>query len=120
MIAFCNRSLVDINDDFLIPFDAAKNDDANFFGTYRDNYTLFRQSDFIVRLLDGTIFTGVAPTSANAYNRDPRMKHLLTCSQDTTNGNGGFRGVAPATGDPNSGSTTGPNALKRIPGLMAG
>lgn len=117
VIAYCNRSLVDINDDFLIPFDAAKNDDANFFGTYRDNLTLFRQSDFIVRLLDGTIFTGVTPTSATAYNRDPRMKHLLTCSQDTANGNGGFRGVAPATGDPNSGSTTGPNALKRIPVL---
>ena len=121
VIAFCNRSMVDINDDFLIPFDAVKNDDANFFGTYRDNLTLFRQSDFIVRLLDGTTLAGVNPTSATAYNRDPRMKHLLTCSQDTLmqvgGGNGGFRGVAPATGDPNSASTTGPNALKRIPVL---
>jgi hypothetical protein len=115
VIAFCDRSMVDVNDDFLIPFDAVKNDDANFFGTFRDNLTLFRQSDFIVRLLDGTVLTGVTPTSATAYNRDPRMKHLLTCSQDTANGNGGFRGVAPASGDPNSAATTGPNALKRIP-----
>ena len=51
VIAFCNRSMVDINDDFLIPFDAVKNDDANFYGTFRDNLTQFRQSDFIVRLL---------------------------------------------------------------------
>lgn len=123
VIAYCNRSLVDFNDDFLIPFDAVKNDDANFFGTFRDNLTLFRQSDFIVRLMDGTVFTGAAPTALNAYNRDPRMRHLLTCSQDTTNGNGGFRGVAPATGDPNAaltgvyavGSTNWINARKRVP-----
>lgn len=117
VIAFCDRSLVDINDDFNIPFDAVKNDDANFFGTYRDNLTLFRQSDFIVRLLDGTVLTGTPATSPYAHNRDPRMRHLLTCSQDTANGNGGFRGVAPATGDPNAAATTGPNALKRIPVL---
>lgn len=124
VIAFCNRALVDVNDDFLIPFDAAKNDDANFFGTYRDNLTSFRQSDFIVKLLDGTILAGVPATRLTAANRDPRMKHLLTASQDTTmselganGGNGGFRGVAPATGDPNVTATTGPNALKRIPVL---
>ncbi len=124
VIAFCDRSMVDVNDDFLIPFDAVKNDDANFFGTYRDNLTLFRQSDFIVRLLDGTILSGTPSTKLTAFNRDPRMKHLLTCSQDTTmselgvnGGNGGFRGVAPATGDPNSAATTGVNALKRIPVL---
>ena len=117
VIAFCDRSMVDVNDDFDIPFDAVKNDDANFFGTFRDNLTLFRQSDFIVRLLDGTVLTGTPATSPYAHNRDPRMRHLLTCSQDTANGNGGFRGVAPATGDPLAASTTGPNALKRIPVL---
>ena len=120
VIAYCNRSLVDVNDDFLIPFDAVKNDDANFFGTYRDNLTLFRQSDFIVRLLEGSTLTGVPATRLTAYNRDPRMKHLLTCSQDTAmldlgvnGGNGGFRGVAPATGDPNASATTGINATKK-------
>ena len=126
VIAFCNRSMVDINDDFLIPFDAVKNDDANFYGTFRDNLTQFRQSDFIVRLLDGTALTGIAPTSANAFNRDPRMKHMLTASEDTTNGNGGFRGVAAGVGDPNAvltelttfypvGSTNWINARKRVP-----
>ena len=131
VIAFCDRSMVDVNDDFLIPFDAAKNDDANFFGIFRDNLTLFRQSDFIVKLLDGTILTSVAgnipPTSATAFNRDPRMKHMLTCCEDTTNGNGGFRGVAAGTGDPNATALTGLtqsyivgsanwiNARKRVP-----
>lgn len=110
VIAFCNRSMVDVSDDFVIPFDAAKNDDANFFGTFRDNLTSFRQSDFIVRLLDGTVFTGVTASSATAYNRDPRLKHLLTCSEDTTNGNGGYRGVAPATGDPNAALTLSTNS----------
>jgi hypothetical protein len=122
VIAFCDRSLVDVNDDFLIPFDAVKNDDANFFGTARDNLTFFRQSDFIVRLLEGSTLTGVPATRLTAYNRDPRMKHLLSCSQDTSmldlgvnGGNGGFRGVAPATGDPNASATTGINATRRIP-----
>ncbi len=131
VIAFCNRSMVDVNDDFDIPFDAVKNDDANFFGIYRDNLTLFRQSDFIVKLLDGTILTSVAgnipPTPATAYNRDPRMKHMLTCCEDTTNGNGGFTGVAAGIGDPNATALTGLtqsypvgsanwiNARKRVP-----
>ena len=61
VIAYCDRAITSSADDFVIPFDAVKNDDANFFGTYRDNLTLFRQSDFIVRLLDGTTLTGVTP-----------------------------------------------------------
>ncbi|MDB5202814.1 MAG: hypothetical protein JWQ27_2223 [Ferruginibacter sp.] len=105
VIYYCDKSLVDVNDDFLIPFDASKNDDTNFYGTYRDNLTLFRQSNFIVKLLDGTVFSGVAPSAATAFNRDPRMKHMLSASQDTTNGNGGFRGVDPGLGDPNASGT---------------
>jgi hypothetical protein len=99
VIYYCDRSLSVVTDDFVIPFDATKNDDTNFYGTYRDNLTVFRQSNYIVKLLDGTILSGVAPTSATAGNRDPRMKHMLTASQDTTNGNGGFRGVDPGLGD---------------------
>jgi hypothetical protein len=104
VISFCDKSLVDINDDFLIPFDASKNDDTNFYGTYRDNLTVFRQSNYIVKLLDGTTLSGVAASPATAANRDPRMRHMLAASQDTTNGNGGFRGVDPGAGDP--GATT--------------
>ena len=99
VIYYCDRSLLTGDDDFLIPFDASKNDDTNFYGTYRDNLTIFRQSNYIVKLLDGTTLTGVAPTPATAFNRDPRLKHMLAASQDTTNGNGGFRGVDPGLGD---------------------
>ncbi len=102
VIAYCDSSLSTVDDDFVIPFDALKNDDANFFGTYRNNLTTLRQTNFIVKLMDGTILSNVAPTSATAYNRDPRMKHMLSASHDTTNGNGGFRGLDPGVADPNA------------------
>ncbi len=123
VIKFCENSLADINggDDMLIPFSSTKNDDANFFGTYRNNMSEtvssvahpFRQSNFIVKLLDGTTFVGnTLPAS-----RDPRIKHMLGASADTTNGNGGYRGVDPGAGDPLSASTTGANARKRVASL---
>lgn len=101
VIYYCNLSMNSVDDDFVIPFDATKNDDANFFGTYRNNLSSFRQSNYIVKLLDGTTLSGVAASSTTAYNRDPRMKHMLSASHDTTNGNGGYRGVDPGLGDPN-------------------
>lgn len=100
VIYYCDKSMASTDDDFLIPFDASRNDDSNFFGTFRDNLTSIRQSSYIVKLLDGTILAGVVPSSANAYLRDPRLKHMLTQSHDTTNGNGGYRGVDPGAGDP--------------------
>lgn len=98
VIAFCDKSLASTADDFLIPFDAVKNDDANFFGPFRDNLTFLRQSNYIVRLLDGTLLAG----SRGGVNLDPRIKHMLSMSQDSTGtGNGGYRGVDPGLGDPN-------------------
>ncbi|RPD38198.1 SusD/RagB family nutrient-binding outer membrane lipoprotein [Chitinophaga barathri] len=109
VIAYCNASLASIDDDFMIPFDATKNDDTNFFGPYRNNLTFFRQSNFIVQLLDGTILAG----DTSVYeNRDPRIRHMLSTSNDTTNGNGGYRGVDPGAGDPNASGTA--NARKRV------
>lgn len=102
VIFYSNKSFATVDDDFVIPFDASKNDDANFFGTYRNNLTSFRQSSYIVKLLDGTTLTGIPASSANAYNRDPRIKHMLSASHDTTNGNGGYRGVDAGLGDPNN------------------
>jgi hypothetical protein len=101
VIYYVNNSFTTIADDFLVPFDATKNDDTNFFGTYRDNLTLLRQTKLIVALMDGTTLAG-----SNAFvNRDPRIKHLLSASNDTTNGNGGFRGLDPGTGETNAGNT---------------
>ena len=109
VIEYADLALQSINDDFLIPFDATKTDDANFYGPFRDNLTFFRQSSFIVTLLDGTALTG----STAVPNRDPRIKHMLSASQDTTNGNGGYRGVNPGVGDPIT-ATTGAEARKRV------
>lgn len=116
VIKFCNNSLAAVTDDFVIPFDASKNDDANFFGPYRNNFTLFRQSNFIVRLLDGTTLAG-----ANwSVNRDPRLRHMLSASADTSGtNNGGYRGVSPGLGDPLSASTSGVNFRRRVPVLWA-
>jgi hypothetical protein len=98
VIKYADLSFSSVNDDFAIPFDATNNDNTNFFGPYRDNLTSFRQSNFIVKLLDGTTLAG-----GTAYaNRDPRIRHLLSTSYDTTNGNGGYRGVDPGVGDPYS------------------
>jgi hypothetical protein len=123
VIAFCNKSFTSVDDDFVVPFDATKNDNTNFFGTYRNNIGSFRQSNFLVHLLDGTTLAG----NTLGPNRDPRMKHLLTASNDTTNGNGGFRGVDPGVGDPYNalsapsaytvGSTNWINARKKVPVL---
>lgn len=101
VILHVNASFTSGADDFLVPFDATKNDDTNFFGTYRDNLTLVRQTKMIVALLDGTTLAG-----SNAFvNRDPRIKHMLSASNDTTNGNGGYRGLEPGVGEPNAGNT---------------
>jgi hypothetical protein len=96
VIKYAGLALANIQDDFLIPFDALKNDDANFFGTYRNNMGVVRQSNYIVRLLDGTTLAG----SSTGPNRDPRLKHMLSASHDSTGTtNGGYRGVDPGAGD---------------------
>ncbi len=118
VIYYANLSMATVEDDFVVPFDATKNDDTNFYGTYRNNLTSFRQNNIIVKLLDGTTFTG----STERPNRDPRLRHMLTASQDTTNGNGGYRGVEAGIGDPYSaltgvyavGTANWVNARKRV------
>ncbi|RXK86411.1 SusD/RagB family nutrient-binding outer membrane lipoprotein [Filimonas effusa] len=97
VIKYCDLSLASAQDDFGIPFDAQKNDDANFFGIFRDNLTLFRQTNYIVSLLDGTTLTG----TTGGANIDPRMKHMLSRSADSSGtNNGGYKGVVVGVGDP--------------------
>ncbi len=67
--------------------------DSNFWGPTRANLPSFRQSDYIVRLLDGRIFTGAA---APSNTLDPRLPLLLSASKD-----GVYRGIVPPLGDPN-------------------
>lgn len=109
VIEYCDKSMAVIADDFLVPFDGTKNDDTNFFGPYRDNLTFIRQGAFVVRLLDGFALAG----DRTFANRDPRIRHMLSASQDTTNGNGGYVGVEPGIGDPFAASTVPANMRKR-------
>jgi len=111
VIAFVNNSFTSVDDDFLIPFDATKNDDTNFFGPYRNNLSTFRQSNFMVKLMNGTTLAGSTAFS----NRDPRISHMLVASNDTTDVPGGYRGVDPNIGDPFNGITTGVNSRRRVP-----
>jgi hypothetical protein len=91
VIKFCDSSFTSVNDDLVIPFDGTRLDNANYMAPFRNTMNLYRQSNFIIRLLDGSTFTG----SNAAANRDPRIAHMLSCSSDTTNGNGGYYGINP-------------------------
>jgi hypothetical protein len=63
-------------DDALLayPGTSPDNADRNFWGRTRDNLTLYRQTQFVVNLMNGNQFGGVA---------DPRMKRMLSPSPDT-------------------------------------
>jgi hypothetical protein len=121
VIAFVDSSFGSVDDDFVVPFDATQNNNSNYYGTFRDNMGTVRQSNFIVGLLDGTALA----RERSFVNRDPRIAYMLVCSNDTTNGNGGYRGVDPGVGDPYYalsppssyviGTTNYNNARKKIP-----
>ena len=82
VIAEVDQSLASNNDDavLLYEFASALNDARNFLGTTRGNFVNYRQSEFIVHLLDGTAL-GVD---------DPRKTRMLAASPD-----GGYRGLTP-------------------------
>lgn len=101
VVDYVNKAMASNSDDFLLPFDGTKTDDSNFFGPSRDNLTHFRQSAFIVGLLDGSILVG----NRDSASRDPRLPHMLSASKDTSGTkNGGYNGGIPGTGDPNTGN----------------
>src|SRR4051812_29628089 len=83
VIADVNRSLASNADDALLAYPALSTDNAdrNFWGTTRDNITNYRQTQFIVNLMNGTQFGGTV---------DPRMSKMLSPSPDLS-----FRGLDP-------------------------
>lgn len=86
VIAAVDNSFTSNADDAVFPFPAAAaNDDRNFFGPTRNNVTSYRQTQFIVGLMDGTQFGGTV---------DPRMSRMLSASPD-----GQYRGVDPNVGN---------------------
>jgi hypothetical protein len=101
VIAFVDRSFQSNADNFNIVHSASRNDDTNPLGPARDNFSVRRQSRFIVQLLDGATLVGnTLPTS-----RDPRIRGMLSVSPDTTtvttnmpSVNGGYRFLIPGSG----------------------
>jgi hypothetical protein len=86
VIAAVDSSFVSNADDALLAYPATSTDlqDYNWWGATRNNATPYRQTLFIVGLMDGTQFGGVV---------DPRMSRMLAPSPD-----GQYRGFDPNQG----------------------
>jgi hypothetical protein len=95
VIEYADKAMTSINDDALVPFNGSNTADASFFGPLRGNLTNFRQSNYIVSLMDGTVFGGV---------KDPRLPGLLVPSADSV-----FRGLAPNASEVTTASVRIPN-----------
>jgi hypothetical protein len=80
VIRLVDRAFVSNADDALLAFPGASTDNADFsfIGRSRNNLTLYRQTQFVVNLMNGTVFG--AP--------DPRMTRMLSPSPD-----GVYRGM---------------------------
>jgi hypothetical protein len=85
VIAEVNASFASSADEplFSYPGTSPDNADRNFWGPTRVNITLYRQTQFVVNLMNGTQFGGVV---------DPRMTRMLSPSPD-----GLYRGLDPNT-----------------------
>jgi hypothetical protein len=92
VIAAVDASLASNADDALLQFPALVNDDRNFYGPTRGNLPSYRQTQFVVGLMDGTQFGGAV---------DPRMSRMLSPAPD-----GVYRGLDPALGTNGALSTT--------------
>lgn len=97
VIAYVDRSFANNADDAMVPFLGQASTDANFFGPLRNNLPNFGQSAFIVRLTDGTLFTGAI---------DPRRPVYLTTSTD-----GLYRGLQPGVGQASQTAATSVRSL---------
>ncbi len=83
VIRLVDSSFTGNADDALLPYPCTSTDfaDCNFWGRTRNNITLYRQTLFVVALMNGTQFGGVV---------DPRMSRMLSPAPD-----GVYRGLDP-------------------------
>lgn len=80
VIAAVDASFSGNADDALLAYPATNNDDTNFWGRTRGNIASYRQTLFILNLMNGTQFGAV----------DPRMSRMLAAAPD-----GQYRGLDP-------------------------
>lgn len=97
VIEYVDKAFASNADNFNIPHAGTSSSDGNFYGATRNNLRSFRQSKYIVQLLDGSLLGGVT---------DPRLPLMLSASPD-----GVYRGVTPTIGD----TTNTANKPTRIP-----
>jgi hypothetical protein len=71
VIEACDKSLASNADNAIITYNGTVSGDTNFNGPGRNNFANFRQTDFMVRVMNGTVFTGAI---------DPRMSRILAPS----------------------------------------
>jgi hypothetical protein len=79
VIAAVDKSFGSNADDALLTYPNTQNNDINFWGRSRDNITNYRQTNFILNLMNGNQFVGAD---------DPRKSRMLASSPD-----GVFRGL---------------------------
>jgi hypothetical protein len=79
VIAAVDKSFASNADELLLNYPATQNDDINFWGRTRNNITSYRQTQFVVGLMNGTAFNGTV---------DPRMSRMLGVAPD-----GQYRGL---------------------------
>lgn len=84
VIQYVDSAFVSNADDAVFTFNGLSTADASFFGPVRQNMNSLVQSNYILRLLDGTVFGGV---------KDPRLPVMLAPSLDGT-----YRGLNPGQG----------------------
>jgi hypothetical protein len=101
VIGYVDLSLAANADNFNVPHAGTNTTDGNFFGPLRANLGSFRQTQFVINLLNGTALGG---------GNDPRLPVMYTASTDGT-----FRGVTPVVGDP-TGTGASPTATT-VPNL---
>lgn len=85
VISHVDQSFTSNADDALWSFPNSQNDDTNFMGPTRGNFTGYRQTQFVVGLMDGSVFGAV----------DPRMKRMLVPAPDSA-----YRGLDPDLSTP--------------------
>lgn len=98
VIEYVDKAFTSNSDDATVRFNGSVNDDTNFFGPKRGNLGSFRQSQFIVSLLDGSnpTFKDPAltdPQFTDQLLKDPRLQVMLAPAPD-----GQYRGVQPDAG----------------------
>ena len=98
VIANVDKAFASNADDAGIKYTGVSNDDRNFMGPTRNNFSAYRQTTYIVNLMNGTTF------GSNVV--DPRINVMLAPSPD-----GVIRGVVTGSGIGSFNATTTPNNI---------